>query len=147
MPFPRSRYLWPFLCFLALFPLSLGCGDERPERVKVSGVVMIDGKPLTSGSVRFIPTGSRPETGVIDENGRFTLSTFQPGDGCILGTHTVTIHAADTVDEFTLRWNTPKKYAVATTSGIQKTIDQPTDSMQIEISWDGKPGPFTENQK
>jgi hypothetical protein len=132
---------------LAFCSLVTGCSEGYPERVPVSGVVLIDGKPLQTGSVRFTPVGSRPAIGTLDANGRFSLSTFKPGDGCVLGTHTVTVHAADSVDEFTVRWNTPKKYATAATSGISKTIDHPTDSLQIELTWGGQPGPFIENQK
>jgi hypothetical protein len=131
---------------LALCIVADGCGEGYPERVPVSGIVLIDGKPLTTGSVRFTPVGSRPATGMLDANGHFTLSTFNPGEGCVNGTHTLTVHAADSVEEFTLRWNTPKKYAAADTSGISKTIDRPTDSLQIELTWGGQHGPFIEKQ-
>ncbi|QDT00957.1 hypothetical protein HG15A2_42990 [Adhaeretor mobilis] len=43
--------------------LLSGCGDGRPERVAVSGVVLIDGKPLTHGSVLFVPGQGRPGGG------------------------------------------------------------------------------------
>ncbi len=37
-----------------------GCGDGRPTRVPISGQVLIDGKPLTTGAVRLVPAGARP---------------------------------------------------------------------------------------
>jgi hypothetical protein len=136
---------WLILLFVAVACVG-GCSEGYPDRVPVSGVVTIDGQPLTKGSVRFTPTGSRPATGVLDSSGRFNLSTFKPGDGCVLGTHAVTIHASEGLDETTLRWHAPKKYGVAATSGITKTIDGPTDSLQIELSWNGQQGPFIEKQ-
>lgn len=135
-----------FVFALSSMMVTSGCSDSRPERVPVSGVVLIDGKPLTSGYIQFTPPDSRPAKATLDADGRFSLSTFKPGDGCVLGTHVVTVNAADAVDDLTLRWNAPKKYAVATTSGITKTIDGPVDAMKIELTWGGRPGPIIEKQ-
>ena len=136
------------VCLITLVVLSCivlsGCGDGRPARVLVSGRVMIDGRPVTSGAVRFIPTGGRPSTGEIDPEGRFSLSTFDPGDGCTLGTHTVIVQSMDEIDGKTRRWNTPKKYASEKTSKLVESITEATDSMQLQLTWGDERGPIIE---
>ena len=41
-----------------------------------------------------------------------------------------------------MRYNLPKKYGDKNTSGIVKTVDGPTDTMLIELTWDGVKGPI-----
>ena len=69
--------LLPLVIVSALF--AAGCGEDRPDRVQVSGQVLIDGQPLTCGFVRIMPENARPSTGAIGPDGRFKLTTF----GCI----------------------------------------------------------------
>jgi hypothetical protein len=121
-----------------------GCGDGRPPRVPVAGQVLIDGTPLGYGFVRFIPTGTRSSSGKLDEEGRFTLSCFESGDGAVVGTHQIEVAAAEPLSATRTRWHTPKKYASAATSGLQEQINGPTDSLVISLSWDGGK-PFIES--
>jgi len=122
---------------------AAGCSDGRPDRVPVSGQVLIDGKPLGYGVIRLIPSDARPATGQLDAEGRFTLKTFEDGDGAVLGTHPVMILAAESISSTKQRWHAPKKYANAKTSDLTATIDGPTDSLLIELSWEGGK-PFVE---
>ena len=48
------------LSLLAVSVMLVGCDDGRPQRLKVSGQVLIDGKPLTHGYVRFVPQRRPP---------------------------------------------------------------------------------------
>lgn len=114
-----------------------GCGDGRPKRVPVSGQVLVDGKPLPYGFVQVVPEGARPAAGAVGPDGRFTLTTFEPGDGAVLGIHPVMVTAAEMISTTTQRWHAPKKYADVATSGLAVTIDAPTDSLLIQLSWDG----------
>jgi len=124
---------------------AVGCGDGRPTRVPVSGKVVIDGKPLAFGAVRFTPAeGGRPATGELDAGGAFKLTTFEPEDGAAPGSHVVTIHAAEQLSGDRVRWHVPKKYQDAATYGLTQAIDGPTDSVLIELSWSGQKGPFVE---
>jgi len=122
---------------------TVGCGDGRPRRVPVSGQVLIDGQPLTYGYVRVIPIDARPATAQIGPDGRFMLKTFEDGDGAVLGTHPVTVSANEYLSETSQRWHAPKKYADPGTSGLTATIDGPTDSLVINLTWDGGK-PFVE---
>jgi hypothetical protein len=123
--------------------LLAGCGDDRPYRVPVSGRVLIDGKPLKLGFVRFIPAGARPSGGKLDENGRFTLSCFDGDDGAVPGKHQVEISARETLSATQVRWYAPKIYSDFGTSGLEQEISGPTDSVVIHISWQGG-APFVE---
>jgi hypothetical protein len=138
--------------FVAALPILIGllvaagCSDGRPERVPVSGQVLIDGQPLTHGYVRFAPADSRAATGQLDDNGRFMLTCFEPGDGAVTGKHKVTVMAQEPIGQETIKWHAPQKYASPATSGLEQEITGPTDSVKIELSWGGKRGPIVERR-
>jgi len=137
----------PYYATISLILLSLlatGCNDGRPKRVPVSGQVLIDGTPLTTGAVRFHPESGRPSTGELDEQGRFSLFTFERGDGCTLGTHRISVSSVESLNSTTERWNTPKHYATPSTSEITQTIDGPVDDIVIELTWGNLEGPIIE---
>jgi len=140
LPLPRPLFL---LGIAALAVTAAGCGDGRPGRVPVSGQVLLDGKPLSRGFIRLVPDDARAACGEIGPDGRFTLKTFEPGDGVVLGTHRVAIVAIEPLGSIQQRWHAPKKYSDPATSGLTATIDGPTDSLRIEITWDGGQ-PFVE---
>lgn len=121
----------------ALCCLSTGCGDGRPTRVKVSGKVLIDGKPLTHGNIKFVPEGARPSAGKIDENGNFTLTCYDGNDGIIPGTHRVQISASEILSGSKVKWHAPRKYSDHLKSGLSFEITEPTDDLTIELTWDG----------
>jgi len=133
-------------CGLALGLLSAmlaGCGPDRPRRVPVSGRVLIDGEPITTGFVRVVPDDARPAVGKLQSDGSFRLHTFDEGDGCVTGTHRVAVLAREVLNPSELRWLAPKKYHKIETSGKTVTIDGPTDDLEIELTWDGRQ-PFVE---
>ena len=120
-----------------------GCGDGRPSRVPVSGSVVIDGQPVTHGSIMFIPAGGRPAGGSVDTQGHFALTCYEPGDGATPGHHRVKVTAVEPINERSSRWLAPKKYADEKTSGIEVEITEPVDDLKIELTWDGGK-PFVE---
>jgi hypothetical protein len=115
----------------------MGCSDGRPSRIPVSGQVLIDGKPLKFGSIRFVPSDSRASQGAIDANGHFTLNCYEKDDGVVPGTHTVTVMACEPLSRTLVRWHVPRKYSDPVTSDIKKEVVEPTDSMLVELTWDG----------
>jgi hypothetical protein len=143
----NRRTMATAMWFISLGVLvNLGCGDGRPKRVPVSGQVLIDGQPLTFGFVRFAPPDSRPSTGELDRNGHFALTCFEPGDGAVTGKHKVTVMGQEAIGHETIKWHAPKKYANPSTSGLEQEITGPTDTVKIEITWDGKKGPIVEGR-
>jgi hypothetical protein len=130
---------------LALALVAAGCGDGRPKRVPVSGKVLIDGQPLAAGVIRVLPAGARSATSYLDKDGRFQLTTFNDGDGCVEGTHKVVV-LGNRRHGMRVEWLAPKKYWSPATSGLTATIDGPTDSMLIQLTWNGGQ-PFFEQMK
>jgi hypothetical protein len=135
----------PLNLALSLFAMLIatGCGDGRPSRVPISGQVLIDGKPLRLGSIRFYPEVGRASTGRMDEQGRFKLSCYENGDGALVGRHAVSISASEEVGDLKVRWHIPKKYARPETSGLECIVEKPSDAVRFELSWDGG-APFIE---
>jgi hypothetical protein len=122
---------------IAVFVLSSGCGDGRPKRVPVAGQVLIDGKPLAHGEIQFISKSGRPSIGKLDKDGRFRLSCYEENDGALLGSHKVTITAAEGLGPTQTRWFAPKKYSDYRTSGLTEEITGPKEDLVIKITWDG----------
>jgi hypothetical protein len=80
--------------FAALVVLSLtGCGERRSGTAIVRGKVTLNGKPVPNGTVNFIPEMGPSATGEIQPDGSYTLTTYKPGDGAVLGAHKVVIVA------------------------------------------------------
>jgi hypothetical protein len=98
--------------------------------------VLVDGKPLTAGFIRVIPSNARAAWGEIGADGRFTLSTFGTKDGCVPGTHRVTVSAFDQKGGG-LRWLAPQKYCDPKTSDLSAEITGPTDSLTVQLTWQG----------
>jgi hypothetical protein len=62
----------------------------------------------------------------------------------VVGKHAVEVIAREPLGEDRLRWHAPKKYASSETSGLVEEITEPTDSLTINLTWDGQRGPVVE---
>lgn len=77
------------LCGAMLFS---GCSRSHElETAQVRGIVTLDGKPLQAGAVMFMPPRGRAATGIIQSDGTFTIGTYDPGDGAVVGRHNITV--------------------------------------------------------
>ncbi|TWT32922.1 hypothetical protein [Blastopirellula retiformator] len=123
---------------------AIGCGGRTEKIVPVTGTIMIDGEPMRAGVDGFVtlaPPAGRPAIGKIDgETGRFTLTSYEDGDGALVGTHEVSV----TVNAIGRGGNPtsliPEKYQDLGTSGLRAKVDGPTDSLQIDLE-----GPLKSN--
>lgn len=73
-----------------------GCGGpDGPPRAAVEGTVTLDGKPLATGMIRFVPTGGTPgqKVSVSIEAGEFSIDADH---GPAVGKHRVEIKSSDT---------------------------------------------------
>ena len=90
----RTRVCLGMMAVLAL--TSAGCGGG-PKLVPVSGRVAYEaGGPVTAASICFIPDAGRGNhgqlaTGLLAEDGTFTLRTYPHGDGAMIGSYKVTV--------------------------------------------------------
>lgn len=109
-----------------------GCGGvpEAAARlsttVPASGVATYKGKPLTRGTVVFEPDAGRPAHGAIQSDGRYTLTTFNEGDGAVEGTHRVSITGLNKKD-------LPLKYHSPSSSGIEIEVGGEKSDYPVEL--------------
>lgn len=82
--------------------------------------------------------------GELDEQGRFTLACFGDDDGALLGTHQVAVKAREPLGVYRMKWHAPPKYASAATSELTQIITESTDTIEIELSWEGQKGPYVQ---
>jgi hypothetical protein len=125
--------------------ITAGCSDGRPERVPISGKVLIDGVPLEKAFVKFVPADGRPAIGETDSNGRFSLTCYEPNDGAMLGTNQVAVIAVKEISSAAMMWRAPKKYADSRASGIEVVVEEPKDDLTLNLTWDGGK-PFVERE-
>jgi hypothetical protein len=73
-----------------------GCGSSEPvwPRGAVKGTVVVDGKPLPKGEVRFVPLGETPgpKTSVPVVDGKFEMDKV---NGPVVGHHRIEIESTD----------------------------------------------------
>ena len=161
----RIRSVVTVVTTLGLVTSSGGCGGSGlvlPPLGKVRGTVAHNGKPLTSGTVTFTPiTGKGAEgghvaTGEVESDGSYVLTTFDTGDGAVLGQHAVSVVAheggtmslkdlntpkgADTSNMHNVKpkyvlpkASTPKKYASPTTTPLKYTVREGQNVFDLEL--------------
>jgi hypothetical protein len=143
-------------CALLLHIFLTGCGSGdagKPKVAPVSGTVTQKGKPMTAGEVTFTPSGG-PEgasghiaTGQIGPDGSYSLTTFNTGDGAVLGTHKVTVisRAAGDMEKLNrlkggaIAYKLPpstvaSKYASVSTTPLTYTVQDGRNKIDIELS-------------
>jgi hypothetical protein len=132
--------------------LSLGgCTRDpnMPKLGKVHGTVTYKGKVVDSGHVVFTPAAGKGgetgqvATGEINSDGTYEMTTFNTGDGAILGQHivTVTVQKGEMPkpDEFSrIKYELPKnlaptKYASADKSPLRCTVVEGDNKFDIDM--------------
>lgn len=110
-------------CILAV--AISGCGQKgQLDTLPVHGTVTMNGKALTTGVVTFVPERGRLATGKIQSNGMFSLSTYSPGDGAVIGKHRVKVSAFENKpptkreSEEPIKSLIPERYGIESTSGL-----------------------------
>ncbi|RCS54093.1 hypothetical protein DTL42_02775 [Bremerella cremea] len=109
------------LAFATVFICLTGCSGET--MVPVTGVVTLDGKPVSGLEVNFEPTGDVADrataTGYTQEDGSFSL--VYPGykQGAPVGEYIVRIAGAESLDDGT-KVRVPAKYN--TESELKETV-------------------------
>ena len=90
------------LALVALLLISLpSCGPGNGLTLaRVKGTVTYEGQPVKFGYILFMPDTEKGTDGplamsTIKEDGSFDLSTEEPSDGAIVGTHKVRIDGLD----------------------------------------------------
>ncbi len=112
-----------------LLSLSSGCGG--PAAAPVTGHVALNGKPMTSGTVTFVPVKAKGNTSVeealgdINAKGEYTLQT-RGKSGVALGWYKVTVASTGPI--------TPDNTSATATSLINTTYTNPqTTPLEKEV--------------
>jgi hypothetical protein len=146
------------LLLVASAATLLGCGGDasKPQLGRVSGKVTYKGQPVTKGVVSFVPRGGpgvqtgQGATGEISSDGSYTLTTFENGDGAVLGEHTVLVISReedpaikghgmpipDAKGQMNIKppkYLVPETYATATKSPLRFTVKEGSNTHDIEL--------------
>ncbi len=123
----------PLLLLAITCCLPAGCAPGYPEASPVVGRVTVNGEPLGSGEVQFLSSDGLVATGRVEPDGSYRLTTFQPDDGAMPGSHQVSVKSQQStglgIDS--LFEPVPARYADPETSGLTASV---TDGMnQIDL--------------
>ena len=136
----RSAMFCAMLAAVAGVLPIIGCGGtsgDLPGTAPVTGTVTYNGDPVPNAHVMFYPEdGEKPAVGTTDESGKYTLTTFNEGDGAIPGTHTVTVTAYDNSSEgVSMNSLVPDKYGIQTSSPLKVTVkDGDMNEIPLELT-------------
>ena len=138
----------------ALLSAQSGCGGDPtlPTLGKVSGKVTYQGKPVDAGHIVFTPAAGKGSetgqsaTGEIGSGGSYNMTTFNTGDGAILGEHVVTVElrkagedaypkpkADGTIDYKLPKSLGPVKYSKVESSPLRCTVVAGGTTFDIEL--------------
>lgn len=130
-----------YILLLSAMLLVVGCGPSRPETATITGTVTYQGKPLDDARVSFYPSKGRPANGMTDSQGHFSLTTFEVGDGAMLGEHNVAIAkqkmlSAPTAQNprGTMKYYIPQRYADPKTSGLTAKVDRGDNNFTFDLT-------------
>lgn len=87
--------------FVLLLILAVPACQAKPQFAEVSGVVLLDGKPMADARVEFLPdphegTHGPRCSGITDRDGRFILIGDDECPGAVIGVHRVLVQDART---------------------------------------------------
>ena len=134
----------PAMAWVALGFLSVatsGCGPRIPL-AEVTGKVTHNGQAVPCGEVMFVPVQGGPvSVGRIQPDGSFQLSTYEHGQGAVIGIHKVQVRSYDPdvhgkrYDEYggNIKSLIPLQYTDTDTSGIQFEVQPKGNHCLIEL--------------
>jgi len=144
------------LAVLTLTICAAGCGStpqsDHPTTYSVAGTVTMNGEPVADANVNFqLTDGSRGASGLTDQQGNFSLTTFTAGDGALPGEYRVAITKFEkppqetqvpedhpdynpNVATFVPRNLLPAKYANPQTSELTATVTEGANTVKFELT-------------
>lgn len=118
-----------------LLIVQAGCSEQGCQ---VTGIVTLDGQPLSDASVEFIPTSNsgRIANGRTESDGKFQLTTSKSVSGVFPGQYKVKITTSITTgtsdaDLKTTRETVPPKYNRKTE--LNRTVEDGPNQLDFEL--------------
>lgn len=126
--------------------LLVGCGgNDGPELHDVSGIVTLDGKPLASSSVGFIPLeegieGTSSSYAKTDEDGYYSLQYSLSREGALAGKYKVVISSHQVADPDSSPPQERQDETVPMKYNRESTLvaEVPSDSYDFALTSDGE---------
>ena len=79
------------VCMMTIFQSGCGGPSDQPDLGQVTGIVTLDGKPLSGIAVVFQPDNGRPARGMTDTEGKYELTYIRTTKGAKVGPNRVEI--------------------------------------------------------
>jgi hypothetical protein len=136
-PAPSSRRWLALLFVLALLVSCPACSSGRKPVQPVRGRVLVNGKPAAKAQVLFHSAQGGEEepkpSGQTDEQGYFTLTSYNRSDGAPEGDYAVTVtwfRVARSGNQELVPYNVlPRRYADRQTSQLRAAINQGSNEL------------------
>ncbi|MBN1395137.1 MAG: hypothetical protein JW959_08945 [Pirellulales bacterium] len=100
------------------------------------------GKPIVEETIIFQPVKGRQSIGEIGPDGTCTPTTFEPGDGALLGRHRVSIEARRITETFLpdgaygppkVEWLVPEKYSSSYSSNLTAEVKKGDNKIDFDL--------------
>lgn len=131
------------LAFLTFVAATLGCGNKHGT-VPVSGTVTVNNQaPPGPGTVLFTVVEpaegfpNRPSMAKFDTTGKYSVTTYDPGDGLLPGSYKVAVECYETppnMDGKPVKSYIDEKYIKPATSGLELTVEPKSKAIQFDIN-------------
>ena len=123
--------------------LPAGCNRiQRLPTAPTKGIVRIDSRPVPEAQVTFTPERGRSASAQTTSDGAFLLTTYETGDGAIVGAHRVTVTAREAGEMNTPgapgiarpgKSLVPEHYGNTATSGLKYDVREVPDGEANEF--------------
>jgi len=130
------------LVSVTLVSCILGCGNPHGT-VKVSGVVTVNEEaPPGAGTITFSvvepATGfpNRPAMAKFDTDGRYTVTSYDPGDGLVPGSYKAAVECYETppnMDGKPVKSHIDQRYMNGETSGFELIVEEGSKPIEFDI--------------
>jgi hypothetical protein len=127
-----------FPCGWGVFLLLVITGCGGPRLYPVEGTIEFPdhqaARELAGGSVEFDPVdGKASARGIIEADGRFRMSTYQPGDGVLPGTYRVCIQPPLPALDRPARRVIGRRYEDPLSSGLTVTVKAENNQIVLPV--------------
>lgn len=137
-----------FLFVLLALPAT-GCSSGTGFG-EVTGVVLLDGKPMPAALVEFLPDSESGTHGPVsaattDDEGRFRLVSHDRRDGAVVGKHRVLVQDARSIPQAVTDFSKVKappvlpsrissRYGTAANTPLRKEVKPGPQTINVEVS-------------
>jgi len=139
----KMRYVTVLAALAGLWSAGCGGDSDAPLTIRVKGKVTINGEPLTSGEVTFVPKEGdglhRPGVGQLDDEGGFVLFSYGK-EGVEPGEYKVIVRPlppeptdGDKKDLVPVSSPIPEKYQSPETTDLEETVDESAGKKLFEF--------------